>query len=219
MAIITITDSKWFNKQNDLYIPIAVESPSSYDNQASPDNEAALNDLCKEVERELLLNALGLTVYNELQAAIALPGYPDSAWTADQKWKDIVNGCEYDGKVWDGLNSDKSFIAYAVYALFLTKNSDFYSPIGVVKPEAENSKRSTPVYKIASAQQAFIRKYQGGYLHHPNVSYQNGVTFTDYYGQNDDVSVSLYRFLSDNTSVYGWNGRFKAYETKNSWGI
>lgn len=219
MATVTLINSEWFSRQNDLYIPLAVESPSSYVNQSSPDNKAALDNMCKEVERELLLNALTLTVYNELQVALALTGYPGETWEAAQKWKDLVNGCEYDGKVWDGLNHDKSFIAYAVYQLFLSQNSDFYSPIGVVKPEAENSRRSTPIYKIATMQQTFIEKYQGGYMSSPDVSYGYGYTFTDYYGQRDNVEVSLYAFLTDKKEDYGWDGHFKAYETKNTFGI
>lgn len=209
----TIINKSYFSRQNDLFIPLAADVPVSYPNQASPDNSAALDNMCIEIERSLLLNALGLEIYNELQEA--LPITDDS----EQKWKDLVDGAEYGGKSWEGLGNEKSLIAYAVYFSFLSGNSDFYTALGVAKPDAENASLKTPAYKLASASQIFIRKYQNGSYPRPNVIECYRGSFVDYYGSEQEVEVSLFQFLRDHKDDYGWDGRFKTYEMQNSFGI
>jgi hypothetical protein len=216
MPTVAITTSAKFNKSTDLYLPLAVASPQSFANQTAPDNAAALNDLCAVVERELLLNALGATIYSDLQTALNLPGFGTDGWAADQKWKDMVNGCSYDDKIWEGLSADKSFIAYAVYCAFLN-DLTFVTPLGVAQPGAENL--VTPAYKIATASQKFIKKYQGGYCADPVIIQTPHGSLLDYYGAQDDVDVSFYRFLTDNAATYGWTGEFRAYEAQNSFGL
>lgn len=198
---------------NDLFIPQAVAKPAL---GTSPNNVAEVNDCINTVEREVLLNALGLTLYNELQDALPI------VTLSDQKWKDLVNGVEYDGKVWDGLANSKSLLAYAVYFNFLDDNSSYWTTTGVVKAESENASNVTPFYKISKAYQTFIRKYQSGFCIEPYRALIDGWLYTDYYAEHKDVNVSLFEFLRDKASIYNWSEeKFKHYNptSKNTFGL
>lgn len=206
----TIIDNTYF--KYDLAIPQAIAQPSITSN--TPDNVDAVTDCIKHVEKDLLLNALGVTIYADLQAALPITD------GSVQKWKDLVNGVTYDGKMWDGLKDEKSLIAYAVYYNFLDENSSFWTTLGVEKPKAENSQSVNPAYKLATAWQKFLKKYQNGLCIEPLRYKTTGATFTDYYGNNEDVNVSLYQYLRDNKEVYGWeDSNFKYYEQRNSFGL
>lgn len=207
-----IIDNTFF--KYDLAIPNAIAQPTVIPNSPVPANVAALNDCIKYVEEELLLNALGVTIYNELKTALAdLPN-------ADQKWKDLVNGKEYDEKKWIGLKAEKSLLCYAVYYAFLDYNSTFWTTLGIEKPQAENSQNIVPDFKLAASYQTFLKKYQGGACIKPYRITTGSFTFTDYYGSESDVYVSLYQYLRDNKDVYGWeDSLFAIYEQKNSFGL
>lgn len=193
------------NSQSNDDIGLPSEGNTTIDN---------LNDCCAVVEKELLLNALGINSYNDLQTAmIDLPN-------ADQKWKDLVNGVEYDGKVWDGLNNPKTLIAYAVYYKFLNMESDYWATFGVVKAQAVNATNITPFYKLTSAWTTFLNKYQIGSCTVPNYYSGIGWEFIDWYGRQDSVNVSLYEFLRDHADDYSWTPEyFRYYESVNSFGI
>ena len=60
-----IVDKSYFNNQNYINIPLSVNDPSG---SVAPSNATALDNLCIKVEREILLNALGLELYNEFKA-------------------------------------------------------------------------------------------------------------------------------------------------------
>jgi hypothetical protein len=207
---MSIIDNTYFI--NDLAIPNAIASPTIGDN--TPDNIDYIDDCIEYVEKNLLINALGLTIYNELQTALAdLP-------SADQKWKDLVNGLEYDGKIWEGLRSPKSLLCYAVYYTFLDWNTTFWTTVGVQRPQAENSTTITPEFKLATAFQTFSGKYQGGYCFEPYRAYIDGVKFTDYLGSHDEVIISLFQYLKDKKADFTWEERyFKGYRQKNSFGL
>lgn len=68
MSICTISH---FQKSNELYIPLSVADPVSNASQASTDNQDYLTNLISVVEKNILLNALGLATYNTLQLAIS----------------------------------------------------------------------------------------------------------------------------------------------------
>src|SRR6187402_2626810 len=111
-----IVDKSYFNKGNFLHIPLAVQEPTG---TATPSNATELDALCADIERGILLSALGLTLYNELKAldgtTIKLP--------ENLRWKKLVQGDEYDGKVWLGLENDNSLIAYRVFEQFTTETN------------------------------------------------------------------------------------------------
>lgn len=203
MSIITPSYFK-----NDLYIPNA--EPTA----GGANNYAALQDCINMVEGYILKNAFGLTLYNELVAALPI------VVESDDKWKWLVNGREYDGKSWIGLANDKSPIAYAVYAAFLDINSHFWTTTGTMHPNPENSQAVSPTFKIATAWQNFIRKYQNGCHYESYIEIGYDYVFTDYFGSHEDVEVSLYQYMSDNKDLYNWdNAKFKRYNTVNSFGL
>ncbi len=193
-----IINKRYF--KHDLFIPNAVEQPAIGDN--TPNKVADINDAITVIERDVLLNALGLTIYNELQAELPITE------NSPQKWIDLVNGVEYNGKVWEGLSAPKSLIAYAIYYQYLSDNSDFWSTLGVTKPDSANSTNVNPSYKISVAYQNYVKKYQSGYLYKPFKGFVNGVYYEDYYGKHEEVNVSLYQYLKDNADLYGWGTKF-----------
>lgn len=206
----TVIDNTWF--KYDLAIPNAIPMPSIVGDTVN--NADGINDFIAAAEESLLLNALGLTIYNGLKNAL------DDIENADQKWKDLVNGLEYDGKVWEGLRSPKSLIAYYVYSEYLNQNSSFFTTHGVEKPRSENSENVTPFYKIAGSWQTFVKKYQGNAHNLPYRYMKDGVCVVDYIGEHTDVKVSLFNYLLDKKDVYGWETTmFKIYEQKNSFGL
>lgn len=209
-----ITQIEVFNNANELVIPLASNQPTTVSSVATPNNKSALENLIVEVEQDILINALGLTIYNELQTAL------NDLLNADIKWRNLVNGVEYDGKKWEGLSSDYSLLAFAIYYLFLNGNTQFYTALGVAQPNAENSTMVSPTYKLTTAWNKFISKYQGGSTEYPTISYTNGIQFTDWKGHSNKVFVSLYEYLVDKKEDFGWEfDNFTYYDTKNTFGI
>lgn len=208
-----------FNKNNGLSIPLAVENPTASVSTASPNSAGAITSLCVEIERMLLIGALGVVLYNELQTALA--NLDD---VANAKWKKMVNGDDFDGKSWKGLKHDLTFIAQRIFETYTTANNDYLTSLGVQKVKGEKSTAVSPAYKIANANHAFIKNYQGGFLTYPDMYNCNGFDVVDYYGYNDDVDVSFYQYLIAKQADFPtWNvSMFRVYssnEIKNSFGI
>jgi len=199
-----IVDKSFFNNQNYIHIPLAVADPS-----ATPNNATELDYLCVKLEKEILLNALGLSLYNEIKAITDID-------SADAKFKKLIQGDEYDGKIWLGLDNDDSLIANYIFQQFATDTDIRLSATGAKKVNSENASAQTPKYLIAGAHQNFIKQYQGEYLNEP---YIDG-NFIDWYGCNN-VEKSLYGYLMDKQADFtNWKPEnFKIYETKNSFGI
>lgn len=202
-----IIDKSYFNNQNYLHIPVAVVDPTS-----TPNNATELDNLCIKVEKDLLLNSLGLTLYNELKALTEIT----IEEVGNERWKALVQGEEYDEKVWEGLDNDYSLIAYRIFETFNTQTDIRLSATGATKVNAENAENQTPAYLIANSNNEFIKKYQGDYLNEPLV--YNG--FIDWYGCNG-IEKSLFGYLMDKIALFPeWDyTKFKVYETKNSFGI
>lgn len=213
MSIVTIAH---FQKSNDLNIPLSVAVPVSNSALATPNNEDYLTGLITRIEKSILLNALGLATYNTLQDAIA------DDFTAPQyaPYKKLVEGDEYDDKIWNGLQYDYSLIAYRVYEIFVTETNSRLSAIGNVEVNPQGAKLTTPAYKVANANTNFIKQYQGGYLYEPYVS-DDGL-FIDYFGMHEEVEVSLWRYLCDKKADFvDWNEELfrPTDDFKNSFGI
>lgn len=205
---------------NDLYIPLGNGTISGLPvNTSTPSNSVALTDTITEVEKNLLIGALGLTLYDLLQTALI------DIDSADARFQTLVKGGDYvlNSKTyrWEGLNSPKSLICYAIFYEFLSQNSSFYNSIGVTKPNSENASNVSPNYKLATAWQIFLRKYQEGYLVEPVFYRKLGVTFIDYCGEKEQPIRSLFQFLNDNSSDYPeWEvSDFLVYEDVNSFGL
>jgi len=209
-----IVNKTYFQKANELYIPLSVTAPVSNVSAQSPSNVSYLDNLCAKVEKSILLNALGLTAYNELQVALADIDDPLNA-----NWKLLVQGDEYDGKVWEGLDNDYSLIAYHIYELFVTDTNDRLSAVGTTQVNPQSASLVTPMYKIANANCNFLTKYQDGYLTYPFV-YNDG-EFIDWFGNQEAIEVSLYRYLNDKKANFTSVDltKFRVYQSKNSFGI
>ena len=199
-----IVDKSYFNKQNYIHVPLAVVDPSS-----TPNNATELDYLCIKLERDILLNALGVSLYNEIKAITDIE-------TADEKFKKLIQGDEYDGKIWLGLDNDDSLIANYIFQQFITDTDIRLSATGAKKVNSENATTQTPKYLIAGAHQNFIKQYQGEYLIEPIIT----GNFIDWFGC-DSIEKSLYGYLIDKqTDFTNWKPEyFKIYETKNSFGI
>jgi len=210
--ITTITQ---FQKANELNIPLSTPVPNSSATIATPNNSSALTLLITKTEKSVLLNALGLATYNTLQLALADIDNPLYA-----SYKKLVQGDEYDGKVWNGLDYDYGLLQNRVFEIFVTETNSRLSAVGDAKVNPQGANLHTPAYKIANANAGFIKQYQDGYLTSPIV-YNDG-EFIDWFGCNDEVEVSLYRYLIDKKADFvDWSEEnFKAlYDTKNSFGI
>lgn len=214
-----IIDVTYFQKANELNIPLSVEMVVANPSLQTPNTQQELTLLCQKVEKSILLNALGLTTYNELQLALADIDNPLYA-----SYKKLVQGDEYDGKIWNGLDYDYSLIAYRVYELFRTATESQTTSTGETKVNTQNASNYSPAYKIADANQQFLLQYQGGYCHYPMVSIIDGVEFVDWVGSAEGVNVSFYQYMNDKKAdfvdfdiekfrIYGEN------EFKNSFGL
>ena len=209
-----IIDKSKFTKANELNIPLAVENIVANPALATPNQATYLTELCIKIEKSLLQNALGLATYNTLQLALADINNPLYA-----SYKKLVQGEQYDGKVWVGLNNDYSFIAWRIYEQFLFDTNSQLSGIGNVEVNPQGANLITPAYKIASANANFLLGYQNGFLRFPIV-YNDG-EFVDWFGCNSDINVSLYQYLNDKSSDFTDVdlGKFRTYESQNSFGI
>lgn len=209
-----IVNKSYFNKQNILYIPLASEAPLPSAVTSTPNDGTYIDALCIEIEKTILVNALGLTTYNELQLAIA-DEFTNPLYASYDK---LVNGDEYDGKIWVGLKYDLSLIANAVWIEYVMQKNTNLSAVGNSQVNLEKGTLVTPMYKIANASASFIKQYQGNILDEP-IIYDN--YFIDWQGCDDSVEVSLYRYLSDKKTDFSNVdlNKFKFYEQINSFGI
>ena len=201
-----IVNKSFFSNQNYIHIPLAVNDPSS-----SASNATELDYLCDKLEREILINALGLNLYNEIKALT----YETIELVENLKFKKLIQGDEYDGKIWNGLDNDDSLIANYIYQQFITDTDIRLSATGAKKVNSENATTQTPKYLISGSHQNFIKQYQGEYLQSPSISDY----FIDWYGNNSEKS--LFGYLLDKQADFtNWKPEyFKVYETKNSFGI
>lgn len=148
-----IVDKSFFNNQNYIHIPLAVVDPS-----ATPNNATELDYMCVKLEAWNTIECtFGLSLYNEVKAITDIN-------TSDEKFKKLIQGDEYDGKIWLGLDNEDSLIANYIYQEFVTQTDIRLSATGAKKVNPENATTQTPRYLIAGAHQSFIKQYQGEYF-------------------------------------------------------
>jgi hypothetical protein len=185
----------------------------------SPSAQSGIDFFITEYERELLLNALGVTLYNDL---IANP--------STQKWVDLIDGKDYtiDSKTkrWNGLKGAnmQSLIAFYVYCQYLRNDNSTYLTTGIAQNTSNNAERSDPSPKFVKAWTRFLSQYQGNYYNngYPTVIYnRSGMVGLDYYGQ-DNIEVNMFQYLTDQNTLEPTDFpdfEFKFYETYNTMGI
>lgn len=208
MQIVT---KSYFSKENQLTIPLATTIPTA--KGTAPSNQNYIDLLCVRLEKDLLLNALGVSSY--LQFQLALNG--DINTVINAKWKSLLEGEDYDGKSWIGLKHEMSLIAQKVYETYLRESNTFLTQSGTVQTNSENATLVSPTYKIVNANESFIKQYQGSFSNYPDI-YSN---FIDWYGNQEGVEVCLYQYLVDKKDIFtDWkSSSFKFYETVNSFGL
>ena len=218
-----IIDETYFENVN-LYIPNVKDV--NVEPAGSPTVVTNLEAFITKYERELLLNALGVTLYDELQVALELEDFT----TAAQKWQDLVNGTNYtnaDGNVkrWDGLKgySKQSLIAFYIFTEYLREDNETYATVGVVKNGSKNAERTNATPKFYKAYSQFIDAYQGNFNCTQPIVVVNGFGSVglDYYGA-ESVTVSLLKYLTDSNELDPLafpDFEFKFYEYQNSYGI
>lgn len=200
-----IVNKTYFDKGNFLHIPLAVNEPSGL----NVTNSNELDSLCMDVEKEILLNALGYKLYTEMFALTDVT-IEDSE---NERWKKLIQGDE----LWIGLDNDNSLIACRIFEQFTTETNIRLSATGATKVNAENATNQTPAYLITTANNRFIKQYQGDYLIDPIVI----GNFTDWMGCNQGIEKSLYGYLVEKKADFPeWDlSKFRVYETKNTFGI
>jgi len=207
-----IVDKTYFQNANELNIPLSVQTLVANPTLNTPNESTYLDNLCVKIERSVLLSALGLATYNELQLALQDLDNPVNA-----SYKKLVQGDEYDGKIWVGLDNDYSLIAYRIFEEYLTETNVRLVVNGNVQLNPEKASLLSPAFKIANANQKFIEQYQSGYLNEPIII----DNFIDWFGSNNETFVSLYTYLIDKKADFpNWDlSKFAVYTTKNSFGL
>lgn len=215
-----IVDKSYFQSQNFLNIPLSTAVPSG---SVVPSNSGYLDLLCIKVEKEVLLRALGVVLFKQKEA-LTLTSI-DLA--ENERWKKLIEGEDYDtDKKWNGLKYAYSLIAYRVFEEFTIDTNIRLSTVGAEQVNAENANNATPAYLIATANQNFMKEYQGenfnqnynGYGH--SYGYNFSERFIDFY--DSEVERSLYAYLIDKKADFPeWDEtKFRFYdETKNSFGL
>lgn len=210
MSIITI---EHFKQANNLYIPIATDFPVANTSATPPNVSDAITNLIAKVEKNVLLNALGLSAYNELISVL-----PDIDEPENEKWKKLVEGDEYDGKVWNGLQWEYSLLAYAVKMEFMFLNAQNLQGVGVVEAQPQNGLLMSPQFEIANLSVKFVELYQGDFMYHPIV-YDD---FIDWAGtRQSETEPSLYGYLYDKRADFENIdlNKFQIYKAFNSFGL
>lgn len=213
MSICTISH---FQQANELNIPLSIDAPVSNASAITPNNVAYLTNLINVVEKKILLNALGLATYNTLQLAIS-DDFVNPIYASYEK---LVKGDEYDGKIWVGLEYNYSLIAFKVFEEFTTQTASRLSAIGSTTVNPQGAQLVSPKYIIANANANFLRQYQDGYMDEPIIS-DDGL-FIDWFGQQNEINVSIYKYLSDKKADFvDWSEeKFRpSQDFKNSFGI
>lgn len=191
----------------------------------TPTNETELDFFIEEYERELLLNALGTTLYAELIAD--LPGL------AIQKWKDLVDGKSYtdangNEKRWDGLRGfqKQGAVTFYVFCQFLRNDNETYATVGVTKNNAKNAEVVDSTQKYIKSWRSFIKTYQGSQNNTtPSIIVnRSGSVGYDWLGGGNNVQMSMYQYLVDQndldeSSFPDFDKYFKFYENSNNFGI
>lgn len=210
MAIVTNTDFK-----GEFFIPNNKDGNAAP--VAAPTVKSELELFIDKYERLLLIDALGVTLYDQLQAD--LPGL------SIQKWKDLVNGKNYtiNSKTyrWDGL---KNILVPFIFTHYLRDDQSTYTTTGTVKVKAANADNYNPTPKYIKAFNTFRTSYQGEKVNNaPTVLVNSsGVYGLDYYGNKRSSIVSMYQYLTDQNVLNATDFpdfEFVFYEQQNSLGV
>jgi len=200
--------------QRPLLIPGAQNVPAIGD---YPVQSASLVDFMEVCEEELLINILGIEIYEDLMVYVDIDGILP---TAPQKYLDLVNGNQYllNDRTFQykGLLGNNGILANYIFCKWLESDLSTYTTVGIQASKAENSERVSAIPTWINAWRTFIKIYQQDAGRFPNVFQTHGAIGIDWYGQGD-LNVSLYRFLEDSEDFN--TDYFKYEENENRFGI
>lgn len=160
------------------------------------------------IEREcysFLQSLLGNEIYFELETH-----FDDDLNLKDdapQKFKDLLYGKIYDNKQWKGLIqisklNKTSVLADWVYLQWLEESISVATNNGQVVIEAKNAIKIDNTPKQVEVWNGIVRKIGEVGYSKPNISYQGGIRFIDWYGKYNTNTVSLTEFLNDFRDLY-----------------
>lgn len=200
----TILTSEYF-KSGELFIPNSVEVPSIQSGSNNAISE--LNSFIEKYEKILLVDVLGIVQYNLLKT---------SQTQTSGIWFDLINGKEYDNKVWAGL---KPLIASFVFCKYLENDKSYYTTLGIERSRAENSTSVNPTEKLVEIWNSFIEMYQGSFdcdwRYLQPIFYFEGWDLGNY---GNSTYASLVEYLKAFPDSYSTD-YFNRYEFKNRFGI
>jgi hypothetical protein len=201
-----------FQKSNWLYIPLSKDFITANPSLETPNNTSYIDNLCIEVERNILINSLGVDLYNELQLAIA-DDYVNPLYADLEK---LVKGDTYDGKVWRGLDYDFNLIACKIKEEFLRQTANSLTGVGVVKVNPQGAENISANADITKANISYITQYQGTATKFPKVK-DNTLSWI---GLTNSNEVSLFRYLCDKQAVLNWDASNFVFDGMiNNWGL
>lgn len=178
-------------------------------------NSSLLQDFINKYERELLVRLFGIEMYTEFSAQFDVDP-TTKEWTiktsADQKWKDLLNGVTYDGKRWNGLIQDvegskTSFIANYVYCKFVEATGIEHAGVGFTVTESKNAIRVSGASLWANAWNEMVVRLQGNCSLYP---------WSDLYSKND---IPLFAYLNDKSDDFPDWQQPAYFEFKNRFGL
>lgn len=220
-----IVNSTYF-EQGELLIPNARDIDAV---KVGGLNKPKLDNFIDKYERELLMDALGVTLYDELVVILKANTLEDAG---KEHWKILVDGGNYDvdDKTvrFDGLRgfNKQSLVASYVFCRYLRNNDVTYTTVGTVRDTAKNATSVTATPKYVNVWNGFIKKYQGshdGMLADTPRIIRNpaGLVGLSFFN-SEGVQRSLYQYLfdindSDNTKFTDFEFKFR--KLKNSMGI
>lgn len=152
-----------------------------------------------------LESLLGFELYSELE--LHFDADLNLKDDAPQKWKDLLFGKVYDNKKWKGLIqvgklTKSSILADWVYINWLENTVSTATNNGQVVIEVKNAVKVDNTPKKVEVWNVIVNKIGEFSYCKPNVSYHNGIRFTDWFGRSNNNIVSLRDYLNDFKDLY-----------------
>lgn len=200
-----IIDRTFFEKE-----PLLIPNLTSLEVRGAtePAQQGVIDRFIELCERDLLINALGITLFDELTIEAAKdPITPGGGGAAAQKWIDLVDGRNYTISAiehrWEGLRgfSKNSLIAYFIFTSYLMNKDGILTTLGVVQPKASISENLSSTPKFINAWQTFISMYQGTSIHHPLIIHNRFGIGIDHAGSSINAPRSLFQYLTDTNTL------------------
>jgi hypothetical protein len=226
-----ITDLTYYKAE--LLIPNSQTSVSD----TATGVRVGLNQFISQYEREALVKTLGYTLYTEFAAEFDIVAETD-VWTikaaAAQKWKDLLNGLEYEingdtvnyrGMIftepYSGDDLNRSFIAYYIYYHYLNDDMEDYAGTGISELAAKNATRTSPIPKSIRSWRRFYELVVGTFNQPALLQNRSGMIGLDWFG-SVDTERSLYQFIDDQNTLVAdtyENWEPTQFDNENQFGI